>query len=156
MKKPVIVSVLLFIFIFLISQQNKTFAQTIEINETFEYKCTYFLSFAVTEFVNKHSSEKSTIIYIVAMNDISYRADDSVCMADILVRTIVSQEKSYYGIFHIHHTPYFRNEGIVWVPTEGTTSYGWSIFTSEGVMKASWCDFINSVYPDEVKKYGCE
>lgn len=142
-------------FIFLFLPQNNVFAEKIRNGEAVK-KCLNFLTFATIELAEKTSPEKPKLTYIMAKNDVAYDPDDNSCMANILARTIVSQEKSYYGIFYIHYNPYFVKDGV-WKPTAKVESYlaDWKAFNLEEA-RARWCQLINLVYFSEASEQGCD
>ena len=143
------------ISIFLLFQHNNATASKIR-DDAIVKKCLNFLTFAAVELAEKTSPEKPILTYIIAMNDIMYDSKDNICMANILARTIISQDKGFYGVFHIHFTPYFGKDGV-WIPTAKIETYSedWKPLLDIKEAKAKWCELINLVYSSEADEQGC-
>jgi|SRR3989338_1188822 len=147
----------LFFSVILLWPQNNLFAAE-KYDSAAVKKCANFLTYAVVELAEKTSPAKPSITYIVATNDISYDPADNVCMANVLARTIISQNKSFYGIFlRIRFTPYFGKEGV-WAPIAEIEAYSedWKPLLDTKEAKTKWCELINLVYPSEAYEQSCQ
>jgi len=71
-------------------------------------------------------------------------------MADVLIIVMLTTGKRLYYQIHIH----FSHEGIL-EETGMATHAKWMSFNDDSEWQEEWCEFVQSVYPEELKEQGC-
>lgn len=85
----------------------------------------------------------------IAMNDVLCETNENMANIALMARKENSDEY-FYGIFHIH----FHKDGKIissvpihdWITVRGS---------KDPLVLSTWCDFIRSVYPTELKQQRC-
>lgn len=110
------------------------------------------VTFAKNEFAAQEEEPSidspAIIVTIPAHNDIFCQGPEY--MANVVIVAEPESHKAFYGIFHIH----FSADGTL--QSAAGVSKEWHNMQRPDGWKASWCDFIKSVYPNELKEQGCK
>ncbi len=106
---------------------------------------------AAVDFTQTHlPGTPASSIHLKAVNDIGYQLmfEKRECMANMTIVIHEDGMRSRAGIFHVH----FSRHGKAIIRYQ----VSWDNLEDINGWKTPWCDFIRSVYPNELEEQGCE
>ncbi len=154
---------LFFIVILLVSHVSPAvYAQEVQLAGFFADLCKKHFSSVIAQFIKQKALDNVATSKLLAKNE--FRCEESYAllsnpdlekekiknqydnMANALITITLKSGTKYWTIVHIHFSE--NGKCILVYPT-------WVQYTDDRVPKKEWCEFITSVFPNEMSFHGC-